>query len=77
MKRGAMNKSCLIVALLALTAILLFYSHFNYSGRAAAARVLPEGCAAILGRVYFMSFPENRLAVSIVGWHPNVGHAAL
>ena len=77
MKRGAMNKSCLIVALLALTAILLFYSHFNYSRRAAAARVLPEGCAAIPGRIYFVSFPENCLAVSIVGWHPNVGHAAL
>lgn len=64
MKRGAMKKRCLIVALLALTAILLFYSHFNYSRRAAAARVLPEGCAAIPGRVYFVSLPENCLAVS-------------
>ena len=72
-----MKKSCLIVGLLVLTVVSLFYSHISYSRREAAARVLPEGCAAIPGRIYFVSFPENCLYASIFGWHPNVGHAAL
>ena len=55
----------------------LSYSHYKYSKRAEAARALPEGVVAKPGRIYFASFPENRLALSIWGWHPNVGHAAL
>ncbi len=39
--------------------------------------MLPEGVSAKPGRIYFVSFPENRLAVSFWGWHPNVGHASL
>ena len=33
--------------------------------------------AARPGRIYFASFPKNRLALSICGWKPNVGHASL
>lgn len=55
----------------------LSYSHYKYSKRAEAARAMPEGVAARPGRIYFASFPENRLAVSVCGWHPNVGHASL
>jgi len=55
----------------------LSYSHYRYSKRADAARALPDGSIARPGRVYFVSFPENRLALSVLGWHPNVGHAAL
>lgn len=55
----------------------LSYSHYRYSKRAEAARALPEGVSARPGRIYFVSFPENELAVSILGWHPSVGHAAL
>jgi hypothetical protein len=56
----------------------LSYSHYKYSKRADAARVLPEGEKAKPGRIYFASFPENRLAVDIIGgWHHNVGHASL
>lgn len=55
----------------------LSYSHCAYVKRTAAARALPEGAAEKPGRIYFVSFPENCLAVSILGWHPNVGHAAL
>ena len=63
----------------------LSYSHYRYSKRAEAARMLPEGTVAKPGRIYFASFPENCLAVSIplgccinvFGWHPNVGHASL
>lgn len=65
---------CLLVAT---SSGCLSYSHFKYAKRAEAARVLPEGYAANPGRIYFVSFPENCLAVSILGWHPNVGHAAL
>ena len=39
--------------------------------------MLPEGVTARPGRIYFASFPENKLALDIWGWHPNVGHAAL
>lgn len=52
-------------------------SHLAYARRAGAARVLPEGTKPRPGRIYFASFPENRLAISIFGWHANVGHAAL
>ena len=55
----------------------LSYSHYKYSRRAEAAQVLPEGVAARPGRIYFASFPENKLALDIWGWHPNVGHASL
>ena len=54
---------CLIV-------IGLSYSHYKYSKRADAARVLPEGVVAKPGRIYFESFPENCLALDIWGWHP-------
>ena len=52
-------------------------SHCRYSRRAAAARVLGDGVKARPGRIYFVSFPENNLALDIWGWHPNVGHASL
>ena len=52
-------------------------AHFAYSKRAEAARALPEGVAPRPGRIFFASFPENKLAVSVFGWHPNVGHASL
>lgn len=55
----------------------LSYSHCQYSGRAEAARELPEGVDAKPGRIYFASFPENCLAASVLGWHPCVGHASL
>ena len=55
----------------------LSYSHYRYSKRAAAARVVPEGQTAKPGRIYCVSFPENCLALSVWGWHPNVGHASL
>lgn len=55
----------------------LSYSHYTYSKRTQAARTLPEGVDAKPGRIYFASFPENRLALDIWGWHPNVGHASL
>ena len=55
----------------------LSYSHYKYAKRAGAARKLPEGVGAKPGRIYFASFPENCLAVSILGWHPCVGHASL
>ena len=71
------KKAFVILVLILIIAVSLAHSHFNYSRRAAAARVLPEGCAAIPGRIYFVSFSENCLAVSILGWYPNVGHAAL
>ena len=64
----------------------LLSSHCQYAKRAEAAQTLPEGVAsrpllegvaARPGRIYFASFPENRLALSICGWKPNVGHASL
>lgn len=55
----------------------LFCSHCGYARRADAARAIPEGEAARPGRIYFVSFPENCLEVSVCGWHPNVGHASL
>lgn len=55
----------------------LSYSHYRYSKRAAVARVVPEGQTAKPGRIYFVGFPENCLALSVWGWYPNVGHAAL
>ena len=56
---------------------MLVYSHCQYARRAEAARTLPDGVAKRPGCVYFVSFPENNLALSFFGWHPNVGHAAL
>ncbi len=55
----------------------LYYSHHMFSMRAATARMLPEGETARAGRIYFLSFPENRSALSIWGWNPNIGHATL
>ena len=55
----------------------LLYSHYKYSKRAEAARSLTDGVAAMPGRIYFASFPEKNLALDILGWHPNVGHASL
>lgn len=54
----------------------LSYSHYRYSKRAEAARVVPDR-GARPGRIYFVSFPENCLALELWGWHPNVGHASL
>lgn len=68
----------LLAALLLLSCTgCLSCAHYRYSKRAAAAQARPEGVEAIPGRIYFASFPENKLAVSILGWHPNVGHASL
>ena len=53
------------------------YSHGQYAERAESAQMFPRGVAARPGRIYFASFPENRLALSICGWKPNVGHASL
>ena len=53
----------------------LSYSHCQYAKRAEAARTLPDGVSARPGRIYFASYPENRLGVSVFGWHPCVGHA--
>ena len=66
-----------LVGLAALMCGCLSYSHCRYARREAAARVLPEKAKAVPGRIYFVSFPENRLALSLWGWHPNVGHASL
>ncbi len=55
----------------------LSYSHGQYAKRAEGARVLPEGVLPRKGRIYFVSFPENRLAISLWGWKPNIGHASL
>jgi hypothetical protein len=55
----------------------LFCSHCRYSKRADAARALPQSVAARPGRIYFASFPENKLALDVCGWHPNIGHASL
>ncbi len=74
-KMIAMSIGCLV---LAGCPGCLSYSHYKYSKRAEAARTLPEGTVARPGRIYFASFPENRLAVDIIGgWHHNVGHASL
>ena len=55
----------------------LSYSHYCYSKRAGAARILLEGVKARPGRICFLSFPENRMELSVGGWHPNIGHASL
>lgn len=70
-------RSVVLVGLAALMCGCLSYSHCRYARREAAARVLPEKVKAVPGRIYFASFPENRLALSLLGWHPNVGHASL
>ena len=69
--------SVVLAGLAALMCGCLSYSHCRYARREAAARVLPEKAKAVPGRIYFASFPENRLALSLWGWHPNVGHASL
>ena len=69
--------SVVMVCLAALMCGCLSHSHCQYARREAAARVLPEKVKAVPGRIYFVSFPENRLALSLWGWHPNVGHASL
>ncbi len=66
---------CLMAA--GVTSGCLSHSHYRYAKRAEAARTLPDGVVAKPGRIYFVSFSENCLAVSICGWHPNVGHASL
>ena len=73
-KKIAMSIVCLVLAGLS---GCLSYSHYCYSKRAKAARMLPEGEKARPGRIYFASFPENELDVDILGWHPGIGHAAL
>ena len=73
-KNIAMSIGCLVMVGLS---GCLSYSHYCYSKRAEAARELPEGGKAKSGRIYFASFPENELAVDILGWHPSIGHAAL
>ena len=70
-------RSVVLVGLASLMCGCLSYSHCLYARREAAARVLPEKVKAVPGRIYFVSFPENRLALSLWGWHPNVGHASL
>jgi len=74
MKRPYTTLLCLALMLVIGSVIS---SHLQYSKREAAAKVVPAGKISIPGRVYFVSFPENALVVSILGWHPNVGHAAL
>ena len=78
---GFETKRTAVVSISCLIAVCcsgcLSYSHYKYSCRAAAARALPEGEGARPGRIYFASFPENKLALDIWGWHPNVGHASL
>ena len=69
--------SVVLVGQAALMCGCLSYSHCRYARRETAARVLPEKAKAVPGRIYFVSFPENRLALSLWGWHPNVGHASL
>lgn len=70
-------RSVVLVGLASLMCGCLSHSHCRYARREAAARVLPEKVKAVPGRIYFVSFPENRLALSLWGWHPNVGHASL
>lgn len=74
LKRAGVVGLCLIVAYVLAS---LLNSHMNYTRRASAAQVLPDGVSAVPGRIYFVSFPENRLAASVFGWHPNIGHASL
>jgi hypothetical protein len=75
------NIPCKVLITLVSTTVFLsgclFCSHCRYSKRADAVRALPQGVAARPGRIYFASFPENKLALDICGWHPNVGHASL
>ena len=47
------------------------------AGGGGAAVAERRHVAARPGRIYFASFPENRLALSICGWKPNFGHASL
>ena len=80
-KPGFAMKRAVVISIGCLIAVCcsgcLSYSHYKYSCRAEVARALPEGEGARPGRIYFASFPENKLALDIWGWHPNVGHASL
>ena len=73
-KKILLSIACLMAAVCLCS---LSYSHYKYSKRAAAARVLREGEKPRPGRICFVSFPENDLAVDLWGWHPNIGHASL
>ena len=73
-KRMMISVGCLMVVC---CSGCISYSHYRYSKRADAARGLLEGVKPRPGRIYFASFPENKLALDILGWHPNVGHASL
>lgn len=73
-KRVVVGVSCLVAMVVLVS---LVYSHCKYSTRASAARALPEGVQAKPGRIFFVSFPENKLTLSVMGWYPTVGHAAL
>ena len=74
-KKRILQSIVLLIAVVFL--VSLFYSHCLYSKRAGLARVLAEGDTVRPGRIYFLSFPENKLDLAIGGWHPNVGHASL
>ncbi len=63
--------------LLAICLVCLLCSHYRYAKRATEAQKVPNGAKAKPGSIYFVSFPENTLDLSICGWHPNIGHASL
>ena len=79
MKMGRLKFVVLGVLAVVLVSVVgsLLYAHGQYARRAEGARVLPEGVLPRKGRIYFVSFPENRLAISLWGWKPNIGHASL
>ena len=65
------------LALAAAVCVSLAYSDHEFRRRATAARLRPDGVAARPGRIYFASFPKNRLALDVWGWSPEVGHASV
>ena len=79
MKMGRLKFVVLGVLAVVLVSVVgsLLYAHGQYARRAEGARVLPEGVLPRKGRIYFVSFPENKLAISLWGWEPNIGHASL
>ena len=50
------------------------FSCLQYSRRAAKARILPDNAQPDPGRVYFASFPRNRM---VIGFRAEIGHASL
>ena len=80
-ERNEILKKRIVISILCLIGVVwigsLSYAHCCYSKRADVARALPEGVTARPGRICFLSFPENRLELSVWGWHPNIGHATL